>query len=248
MFAEQRPAGVFVTGTDTGVGKTLVAAGLALFCRGHGLQVGVMKPCETGVGDAQQPGADARLLRWAAGSGDADELLAPYRLPQPLAPAAAAEHAGVKIEPQLIVDRYAGICAGKDLVIVEGAGGLMVPLRGGFLVADLVRQLNIPLLVVARPSLGTINHTLLTVFAARAMELPVAGVVINRMPADPDLAAAEAPHQLATLASAPLLGVLPEVAGNPQEQVGQLSSAIAGLPSLPWLLAALGIALPPATG
>jgi len=245
MSAERRPAGVFVTGTDTGVGKTYMAAGLASYCRGRGLQVGVMKPCETGVDDPRQPGADACLLRWAAGSVDADELLAPYRLPLPLAPAAAAEHAGVKIEPQVIVDRYAEICAGKDLIIVEGAGGLMVPLRGGYLVADLVRQLNIPLLIVARPSLGTINHTLLTVFAARTMELPVAGVVINRMPAEPDLAAAEAPHQLGALASAPLLGVLPEVAGTAQQQIEQLSRAIAGQPSLPWLLTALGISLPP---
>jgi dethiobiotin synthetase len=245
MSAERRGSGLFVTGTDTGVGKTLVAAGIARFCRRHGIRVGVMKPCETGVDDVRQPGADARLLRWAAGSTDADELLAPYRLPQPLAPAAAAVHAGVHVEPQQIIDCYKKIIAGKDLVIVEGAGGLMVPLRGGYLIADLVRQLSIPLLVVARPTLGTINHTLLTVFAARAMELPVAGLMINGMPAHPDLAAAEAPHQLAALASADLLGVLPEVAGTPEEKIEQLSDAIAVLPTLPWLLTALGITLPP---
>jgi dethiobiotin synthetase len=99
--------------------------------------------------------------------------------------------------------------------------------------------------VGARPPLGTINHTLLTVFAARAMELPLAGFIINRMPADPDLAAAEAPHQLASLASADLLGVLPEVTGTPEEQIEQLSAVIAGLPTLPWLLKALDITLPP---
>lgn len=245
MSVERRGSGLFVTGTDTGVGKTMVAAGLARFFSRYGLKIGVMKPCETGVADVAQPGADARLLRWAAGSSDSDELLAPYRLQAPLAPAAAATHAGTTIDPQHISACYDKISVGKELVIVEGAGGLMVPLRGGYLMADLVRQLNVPLLVVARPALGTINHTLLTVFAARTMELPVAGIILNRMPAQPDLAAEEAPHQLASLASADLLGVLPEVAGTAEEQIEQLSEIIAGLPTLPWLLKALGITLPP---
>jgi dethiobiotin synthetase len=245
MSAERHGPGLFVTGTDTGVGKTLVAAGLARFFSRCGLTIGVMKPCETGVADVAQPGEDARLLRWAAGSCDGDELVAPYRLQAPVAPAAAAAQAGMIIEPQHISACFDKVSTGKDLVIVEGAGGLMVPLRGGFLIADLVRQLNVQLLVVARPTLGTINHTLLTVFAARAMELPLAGFIINRMPADPDLAAAEAPHQLASLASADLLGVLPEVTGTPEEQIEQLSAVIAGLPTLPWLLKALDITLPP---
>jgi len=244
MSVERRRAGLFVTGTDTGVGKTMVAAGLARFFNRYGLKIGVMKPCETGVADVARLGADARLLRWAAGSHDSDELLAPYRLQAPLAPAAAATHAGTIIDPQHISACYDQISVGKELVIVEGAGGLMVPLRGGYLMADLARQLNVPLLVVARPALGTINHTLLTVFAARTMELPLAGIILNRMPAQPDLAAGEAPHQLASLASADLLGVLPEVAGTPEEQIEQLSEVIAGLPTLPWLLRALGITLP----
>jgi dethiobiotin synthetase len=206
-----------------------------------------MKPCETGVDDVGQPGEDARLLRWAAGSADGDELLAPYRLQSPLAPSAAATHAGTIIEPQHISACYEQVSVGKDLMIVEGAGGLMVPLRGGYLVADLVRQLNVPLLVVARPALGTINHTLLTVFAARAMELPLAGIILNRMPAQPDMAAADAPHQLASLASTDLLGVLPEVAGTPEEQIEQLSEAIARMPTLAWLLKALDITLPSPT-
>lgn len=246
MSAERACPGLFVTGTDTGVGKTLVAAGLARFLSRRGLAVGVMKPCETGVADVGQPGEDAKLLRWAAESADADHLLAPYRLPKPLAPAAAAEQAGTIIEPAHISACYERLRVGKDLVIVEGAGGLMVPLRGGYLVADLARQLNLPLLVVARPTLGTINHTLLTTFAARAMELPLAGILLNRMPEQPDLAATDAPHQLASLASADLLGVLPEVAGTLHQQVEHLSEAIAALPTLLWLLQAMHINLPAA--
>jgi dethiobiotin synthetase len=244
MSAERPCPGLFITGTDTGVGKTLVAAALARYFYSRGLKVGVMKPCETGVCDARQPGDDARLLRWAAGSCDDEQAMAPYRLKAALAPSLAAGREGVIIDPVHIADCFATICAGKDLVVVEGAGGLMVPIRGGYLMADLVRQLDLPLLVVSRASLGTINHTLLTIFAARAMELPLAGFMINRMPSRPDIAEQEAPHQLAALASADLFGVLPEVAGSAEEQVEQLAAAIAGLPTLPWLTSSLGLTGP----
>ena len=242
MPADGSCPGVFVTGTDTGVGKTLVAAALALYCRRRGLNVGVMKPCETGVDDLTQPGADARLLRWAAGSRDADEDIAPYRLREPLAPALAAERDGVVIDPARIAGSLGTIRRGKDFVVVEGAGGLMVPLRGGYLVADLASQLGLPLLVVSRASLGTINHTLLTIFAARTMELPLAGFMINRIPTSPGIAEQEAPHQLASLASADLLGVLPDVAGTSEEKVEQLADALAALPTVTWLDVALGLA------
>jgi dethiobiotin synthetase len=232
---------LFVTGTDTGVGKTLVTAALARHFSSCGLKVGVMKPCETGVANAQQPGADASLLRWAAATTDADELIAPYRFIEPLAPALAASRGGVVIDPVRLGEALAEVSAGKDLVLVEGAGGLMVPLRGGYLMADLARQLALPLLVVCRPSLGTINHTLLTILAARIMELPLAGFIINRMPAHPGVAEADAPHELASLASADLLGVLPEVTGTTEERVEQLASQIATLPTLPWLTQAIGL-------
>lgn len=241
MSASECCPGVFVTGTDTGVGKTMVAAGIARFFSRHGLRVGVMKPCETGVADIHHPGEDANLLRWAAGSRDDDRDLAPYRLREPLAPSQAASREGVVVDPGRIADSLAKVRTGKDLVVVEGAGGLMVPLRGGYLVADLVRDLNLPLLVVSRATLGTINHTLLTIFAARAMDLPLAGFMINRMPPHPGPAEQEAPHQLAALASADLLGVLPEITGTPEEQVERLADAIAGLPTLPWLKTALGL-------
>lgn len=241
MSAETGCPGLFVTGTDTGVGKTLVAAAIARFYRRHGLRVGVMKPCETGVADSLQPGEDARLLRWAAGSLDDDQAIAPYRLREPLAPSLAAQREGVVIDPGVIADCLAKIRTGKDLMVVEGAGGLMVPLRGGYLVADLVRELKLPLLVVSRASLGTINHTLLTIFTARFMELPLAGFMINRMPSQPGIAEQEAPHQLAALASANLLGVLPEVAGSPEEQVEHLADALAGMPTLAWMNNVLGL-------
>ena len=233
--------GVFVTGTDTGVGKTLVAAALARHLQSSGLDVGVMKPVETGVTDPDRPGSDAALLQWAADCSDDPELIAAYRLRAPLAPALAAEEESVRIDLAHIVETVRSMSDRHDFTIVEGAGGLMVPLAGGLLVADLVLQLGLPLLVVCRPGLGTINHTLLTVHAARTMGIPLAGFIINCMPQQPNAAEALAPHNLASLASADLLGVLPKVEGSEQEKVKALAEAIAGLPTLPWLHAALGI-------
>lgn len=233
--------GVFVTGTDTGVGKTVVAAALARFLRERDLNVGVMKPVETGVADLAGPGPDAALLQWAAGCENDAELIAPYRLREPLAPSVAAEQAHTRIEMDRIVESARRLAETHDFLIIEGAGGLMVPLSGGLLMADLAREMGFPLLVVSRPGLGTINHTLLTVFAARAMEIPLAGFVINGMPEHPDAAEQSAPHALASLASADLLGVLGRVEGDDRSKAEALAGEIASLPTLPWLLANLGL-------
>ncbi|WP_051360818.1 dethiobiotin synthase [Desulfuromonas sp. TF] len=236
-----KAAGVFVTGTDTGVGKTLVAAALARFLRERGLRVGVMKPVETGVADPSRPGQDAALLQWSSGSGEDPETIAPYRMRQPLAPSVAAEKEGVRIDPARIIDAARRLSANNDFIIVEGAGGLMVPLSGGLLMADLARDIGFPLLVVCRPGLGTLNHTLLTIFAARSMEIPLAGFFINGMPLEPDPAEESAPHTLASLASADLLGVLPRVQGDDRQKVVALAEEISALPTLPWLLANLEV-------
>jgi len=240
-MSADHPLSLFVTGTDTGVGKTMVTAALARYATRCGLRTAIMKPCETGVLEPGRPGADAELLRWAACCTDDDRLIAPYRFPAPLSPAQAAEQDGTSIDPGVIVEACSELGREKDILLVEGAGGLMVPIRGGYLMADLVRQLRMPLLVVSRPALGTINHTLLTIYAAHCMELPVAGFFINRMPGEPDLAEREAPHMLASLASADLLGVFPEVAGTPQEQVERLVDAILTSPARRWLNQALGM-------
>lgn len=236
--------GVFITGTDTGVGKTMVGAALARFLRQRGVDVGVMKPAETGVADPTRLGPDGSLLQWAADSGDPIELISPYRLRLPLAPSLAAKHDGVRIDLEHLVGSARQLASAHEFLIVEGAGGLMVPLAGGFLIADLAAELGLPLLVVAKPSLGTINHTLLTVFAARGMELPLAGVIINNMPEQADAAEAQVPHAIGSLASADLLGVFPRVFGDPQQQVQQLADHLAASPTLPWLCSALALELP----
>ena len=236
-----RPRGVFVTGTDTGVGKTLVAAALARFLSDRGVDVAVVKPVETGVDAPAAPGPDARLLRWASRYAGSDDRLAPLRLRLPLAPSTAAEKEGRRIDPGALQAAIADVAGRAQFTIVEGAGGLMVPLAGGYLTADLVRDSGLPLLTVCRPGLGTINHTLLTLFAARTMDIPLAGFLINDMPVPPGEAEESAPHTLASLASADLLGVLTHVAGSEEQKVEALAGQIRTLPTLPWLLAALEI-------
>ena len=233
--------GIFVTGTDTGVGKTIVSAALAYFLSERGLNVGIMKPAESGVSDPSRLGDDGSLLQWAANSSDTLEEISPYRLPAPLAPAQAAKKAGCFIDFAGLISMAQTLGKRHDFLIIEGAGGLMTPLSGGLLMADLAKGIGLPLLVVTTPRLGTLNQTLLTIFSAQQMEIPVAGYLINRMPAQPDEAAETAPHTLASLASADILGVLPEVNGDEREKVRSLSATLKSLPSLPWLLAALGI-------
>ncbi|HEY5976199.1 MAG TPA: dethiobiotin synthase [Geobacteraceae bacterium] len=206
---------VFITGTDTGVGKTVVAAVLARLLKLRGMRVGVMKPVTSGcLVDAQGcHSEDAELLAWAA-DVPVDRDLAPYCLQEPIAPSVAATREGVRIDFGAIQQAFERVSARSDFVIVEGAGGLMVPLNGGLLVADLINQLKLPLLVVARPNLGTINHTLLTCFAARQLGLDLRGVIVNDYPDPPDLAAEYAPHLIDSLSGAPLLGLFPHHPGG----------------------------------
>ena len=171
------PRGFFVTGTDTGVGKTLVACALVRGLRSRGFDVGAMKPVETGVGEAGP--LDALALRRAAGDEDPLEDVCPLRYALPAAPTVAASADGRDVEVWAIRQAYQRLAVRHDCVIVEGAGGLLVPVAEQLSMADLARELALPLLVVARAALGTINHTLLTLEVAVARGLSVAGVVIS---------------------------------------------------------------------
>jgi dethiobiotin synthetase len=206
---------IFITGTDTGVGKSIASAAIALLLRRQGHRVGVMKPVTSGCleRDGGLVSQDAELLCYAAGTKLTADCT-PYLLKAPLAPSIAASQDGVRIDFQVIRDAYLRIAAESDFVIVEGAGGLMVPLAGGLLMSDLAAYLGLPIAVVARPGLGTINHTLLTTFCARNLGLEVKGVIINQYPEFPDQAAEYAPHLIASLCGSQLLGVFPEVAGE----------------------------------
>lgn len=204
--------GIFVTGTDTGVGKTIVSAVLARVLKNRGINVGVMKPVTSGCPDAEPLiSEDAQLLAFGAGIDPLPEESAPYRFKAPLAPSVAAAMEGKKINFSVIAEAYEELASRHDFVIVEGAGGLMVPLAGGLLMADLANHLRLPLLVVARPNLGTVNHTLLTCFSARQLGLSVTGVIINGQEKEPGPAEEYAPHMIGSLSGAPILGVFPRI-------------------------------------
>jgi len=207
--------GVFITGTDTNVGKTRVAAGLTAALRRRGVAAVYFKPIQSGC--PQEGGrlipTDARFARQMAGLDEPLEVLTPIVLRLPLAPGVAAAQEGVEVDLGRIAAGLKDLAARYAFLVVEGAGGLYVPLIGThFLVLDLIRWLGLPLAVVARAGLGTINHTALTVKAARAAEVEVAGVILNRYPEKPGLAEATNPGVIEALTGVPILGGLPEVA------------------------------------
>jgi dethiobiotin synthetase len=175
--------GVFVTGTGTEVGKTVVAAAIARTLAAAGLEVAVFKPAVTGLDDPGEP--DHALLRRAAGSKQSDEQIAPYRYGPPASPHLAAALAGEQIDPDLLRAAAATARRSAGAFVCEGVGGLLVPLAPGYLVRDLAVDLGLPLAIAASPGLGTINHTLLTIEAARSAGLEVAMVVLTPWPRDP---------------------------------------------------------------
>ena len=209
--------GVFITGTDTGVGKTLVAAGLAAWCRAQGLDVGVMKPIATGgTRDRERAlvSSDARLLASAAGVHDPLSLINPICYREPLAPYAAALRSRRPITWPSVFRAFRELRCRHSFMIVEGVGGLLVPLSHRKTVADLIRQLRLPVIIVSRLRLGTLNHTLLSVRQARHEGLTVLGVVWNAAEAPSKNAKARLAEQtnpkiLARCLTVPQLGLLP---------------------------------------
>lgn len=172
-----------MTGTGTEVGKTVVAATIARSLAAAGERVAVFKPAVTGLDEGGEP--DHALLRRAAGSAQSDAEIAPYRYGPPMSPHLAARLAGERIEPARLLAAARAAADGADFLVCEGVGGLLVPLAGDYLVRDLAVELGLPLTIAASPVLGTINHTLLTIEAARAAGLEVASVVLTPWPQGP---------------------------------------------------------------
>jgi dethiobiotin synthetase len=186
--------GAFVTGTGTEVGKTVVAAVMARTALVAGSRVAVFKPAVSGLDDyAQRPEVwesapelpDHFLLRLASGSCLGDDEIAPYRYGPAVSPHFGAELAGKPIDPDRLRGAAFAAAEGSDLLICEGVGGFLVPLAPDYLVRDLARDLGMPVVIVAPPGLGTINHTLLTIEAVRDAGLEVAKVVLNPWPEGP---------------------------------------------------------------
>lgn len=186
--------GVFVTATDTGVGKTYLCAAIAARLRARGLSVGVAKPVVTGLDD---PGPHDHELLGAVTAAT---------FGPPASPHLAAELAGTRLVPDELVGAARRAASGSDAVVVEGVGGLLVPLAPGFDVRELARRLALPVVVAARPGLGTINHTLLTLEAARAGGLDVRAVVLTPWPERPSAIERSNRETLAQAAPVHVLG------------------------------------------
>ena len=206
-------SGILITGTDTSVGKTFFTCVLAALLRAHGYAVGVMKPVETGcevrAGDLF-PG-DAWRLKEISACAEPIETICPYRFAEPLAPSIAAERAGVKIDIDRLLALYREISVRHDVILVEGAGGLMVPLVGSFTYADFARVAKLPLIVVAANKLGVLNHLLLTLEHAAARRLSALGYVLNRISNEVSLAADTNREALSGLTGIRCLAELPFV-------------------------------------
>ena len=220
--------GVFVTGTDTGVGKTVIAGGFAASLASVGVDVGVMKPIATGGAElaststldngATSAGAadqrlvsdDAIFLKHAARVEDSLELINPICLREPLTPSVASKLEDAPIDLKRVDAAFHQLRQRHEFMVVEGVGGLAAPIRDDVLVAHLAARFGFPLIIVARPTLGTINHTLLTVEFARSFNLEIHGIILNGLRRDmAGLAEKTNPAEISRLANLPILGVVP---------------------------------------
>lgn len=194
--------GIFITGTDTEVGKTVVSAGIAGALKTAGVDVGVMKPIATGSQE------DALFLIKAVESDDPLELVNPIYLDLPMAPSVAEKISGTPIDLNRIWDSFDRLCNKHDFMIVEGVGGLYVPLKDDFLVIDMIKRIDLPIIIVARPGLGTINHTLLTIEYARNHKIEVKGVIFNGLKEE-GIVERTNPDVIKKLGHVEILGILP---------------------------------------
>lgn len=204
--------GLFVTGTDTDVGKTVIAAGLAGVFKQMGLKVGVMKPIQTGAvkKSGKLVSLDIELMIKTSEIVEDINLLNPYCLEPPVAPLVASQITGIRIDIKKIISAYTTLITKYNTVIVEGAGGLLVPILNNYLMIDLIKDLNLPILIVARPSLGTINHTLLSIREDQSQGIHVLGVVINGLREDnAGICERTNPQIIEEISKVPTLGVIP---------------------------------------
>lgn len=199
---------VFITGTGTGVGKTLVGGALSAYLRiFKGLSVGVMKPIETG----EDSPSDGLILKKLSGTEDPLSEIVPYKFKKPVSPEVASFEEGRPIDVERLTSIFENLRKRHDCLIVEGAGGLLVPIKEGFFFSDLVRLWKMPVVVVSENKLGTINHTLLTCHFLDSQGIEVLGVILNEKENKPDQSASTNPHILKKYLKVPLLGVFPHI-------------------------------------
>lgn len=230
--------GIFVTGTDTGVGKTLVAGGIADWFVRQGMRVAVSKPCATGC-ERRREGlvsSDAEFLAHCARTVHPLDMVCPQRYAEPLAPAVAAARAGQPLDWSSIDRSIGEMTAGAAAIVVEGVGGILVPMDEQHTALDMVRWLGLAAIVVARAGLGTINHTLLTIRALREAGIVVAGVVINRYPPEtPPVAEETNPKAITHWGKVPVICIIPDCPSHNPSAATLPKDVVSSLGAIDWL-------------
>jgi dethiobiotin synthetase len=222
--------GVFVTGTDTEVGKTVLAASICAAAAAKGIRVAAFKPVVTGINEPEGPSwpRDHDLLATVANVGQAPEEIAPYTYEPAVSPHLAQELAGDDVDPADLVTKAHAQAERADAIVVEGVGGLLVPLAKEYLVRDFAGELSLPVVIAARPGLGTISHSLLTIEAARAVALRVQAVVLTPWPDEPSAMERSNMETIERFGEVPVIGL-------PRTTPDTLAQAGAVLPVSDWL-------------
>jgi dethiobiotin synthetase len=213
-----------IVGTDTGVGKTVVAAGLIHGLREAGLRVAAFKPVETGLIKGRLPNGLADWQRLASASGQEPESCLGQSFALPAAPLAAAREANGEVDLSTLTAQLGSLRHGRDLVVVEGAGGLCVPFVRNLLWADVIAQWSLTCLVVGRLGLGTLNHTLLTLAELDRRDIPVDGVILNTLDS-PGAETPQTPDLIQEFGGAVVRGVIPLGGESPADVARVLKSS-----------------------
>ena len=206
------PRGIFITGTDTDVGKTVATAALACCMERSGNEVTVIKPFQTGTGE--DGFLDIEFIYKALGRGFDLEEVCPVRLIKPLSPHTAAEIEKTEINISSVISSLKEkFSDASGTVLYEGAGGLLVPITNNYYMSDFTKDMGLQLIIVSRPGLGTLNHTLLTIEHAKKIGLQILGIIICNYPQNPDLAESLNINTLKQLTDVDIIGVIPSIKG-----------------------------------
>ncbi|NWF99240.1 MAG: dethiobiotin synthase [Nitrospirae bacterium] len=240
--------GFFVTGTDTGVGKTIISAGLICFLNNLGYRTGAMKPVESGCRIQRFTGLkttsadilipnDGMFLKKIANMQESVDIITPIRFREPLAPFTASKIEGKPINIGKIKDAFSRLSKKYELLIVEGIGGLLVPIKKNYYVLDLAKDIGLPLIVVARPSLGTLNHTMLTVNYAIKEGLRVAGIIMNyNKPPENTIAEKTNSDILKKISPVPIIGIFPYLKNKENKAIEKTVLKILNADTIKYLL------------
>ena len=214
--------GVFITGIDTEIGKTAIACGFAWLLRKNEIKVGVMKPFATSskIYSKDYKSQDTAKLAKAAGVGDPDETLNPVFFPLTASPLMAAEISHKPINLKKVIEKFMFLKKKYDFIVVEGIGGVMVPITYKVSLLHIVRKMNLPVIIVSRPKLGSINHTVMTINACREFKVPIVGIIFNQMPIRPNIVESMTPFYIERLTKTKTLSVIPFMDKRNSKKIG----------------------------